>query len=38
MPKQMKLTTDKHARKDQRVRTQKLITETAGQETILEWI
>jgi P27 family predicted phage terminase small subunit len=34
MPKQMKLTTDKHARKDQRVRTQKLITETSGMDLI----
>lgn len=30
----MKLTTDKHARKDQRVRTQKLITETSGMDLI----
>ena len=30
----MKLTTDKHSRKDQRVRTQKLITETSGMDLI----
>ena len=34
MPRQMKLTTDKRSRKDQRVRTEKLINETSGMEVI----